>query len=74
MFKNLIGRGHPEFSGKQQQDAQEFYLHLLTVIERENKRIGKANHAFHSLQFKVEDRVECGSSKQVILTNNEYSL
>ena len=22
MFKNLIGRGHPEFSGKQQQDAQ----------------------------------------------------
>ena len=22
MFKNLIGRGHPEFSGKGQQDAQ----------------------------------------------------
>jgi uncharacterized UBP type Zn finger protein len=22
MFKNLIGRGHAEFSGKQQQDAQ----------------------------------------------------
>lgn len=65
MFKNLIGRGHPEFSGKQQQDAQEFYLHLLTVMERENKRIGNANHAFHSLQFKVEDRLECGSSKQV---------
>ena len=100
MFKNLIGRGHPEFSGKQQQDAQvklkifktmlklfnltavlpqfltmefvfqEFYLHLLTVMERENKRIGNANHAFHSLQFKVEDRLECGSSKQVILAHN----
>jgi len=35
MFKNLIGRGHPEFSGKQQQDAQEFFLHLLTVIAQE---------------------------------------
>ena len=40
-------------------------------MERENKRIGNANHAFHSLQFKVEDRLECGSSKQVILVHNE---
>jgi len=64
-FKNLIGRGHPEFSGKQQQDAQEFYLHLLTVMERENRKKGQTDHAFNSLQFKVEDRLECGSSKQV---------
>jgi len=69
MFKNLIGRGHPEFSGKQQQDAQEFYLHVLNVIERENKKIGKANHAYQSLQFKVEDRLECGSSNQVSYSN-----
>lgn len=33
MFKNLIGKGHPDFSTKQQQDAQEFLLHLLNVIE-----------------------------------------
>jgi len=69
MFKNLIGRGHPEFSGKQQQDAQEFYLHLLTVMERENRKIGQTHQAFHSLQFKVEDRLECGSSKQVSYTS-----
>ena len=43
-------------------------------MERENKRIGNANHAFHSLQFKVEDRLECGSSKQVILLHNEYEF
>jgi len=65
MFKNLIGRGHPEFSGKQQQDAQEFFLHLLTVMERENRKRGQTNHAFSSLQFKVEDRLECGATKQV---------
>ncbi len=32
MFKNLIGRGHPEFSSNKQQDAQEFFLHLVTQI------------------------------------------
>lgn len=33
MFKNLIGKSHPDFSTKQQQDAQEFLLHLLNVVE-----------------------------------------
>lgn len=33
MFKNLIGQGHPEFSTKRQQDAQEFFLHLISVLE-----------------------------------------
>lgn len=33
MFKTLIGRGHPEFSTKRQQDAQEFYLHFLNILE-----------------------------------------
>lgn len=33
MFKNLIGKGHQDFSTKQQQDAQEFLLHLLNLIE-----------------------------------------
>ena len=33
MFKTLIGQGHPEFSTKRQQDAQEFLLHLLNQVE-----------------------------------------
>ena len=33
MFKAVIGKGHPAFSSKNQQDAQEFFLYLLTVIE-----------------------------------------
>ncbi len=65
MFKNLVGRGHPEFSGKGQQDAQDYYLHLLNVMERENKKSGRAKNAFHGLQFEVEDRLECGSTGKV---------
>ena len=33
MFKALVGSGHREFSTKQQQDAHEFLLHLLTLID-----------------------------------------
>jgi ubiquitin carboxyl-terminal hydrolase 5/13 len=33
MFKSLIGRGHPLFSTKRQQDAQEFFLHFINTLE-----------------------------------------
>lgn len=34
MFKSVIGRGHPEFSTNRQQDAQEFFMHLLSLMDR----------------------------------------
>merc|ERR1711953_1085574 len=55
-FKNLIGRGHAEFSGKGQQDAQQFYLHILETIPKENRKVNKSKHAFNCLQMEVEDR------------------
>lgn len=33
MFKALVGRGHPEFSTNRQQDAQEFLLHFINMVE-----------------------------------------
>jgi len=36
MFKTLVGSGHREFSTRQQQDAHEFLLHLLTLIDVSN--------------------------------------
>lgn len=33
MFKTLIGKGHPDFSSKRQQDAQEFFLHIVNLLE-----------------------------------------
>jgi len=32
-FKSVVGKGHPEFSTKKQQDAQEFFLHIINVLE-----------------------------------------
>lgn len=38
MFKNVIGKGHTEFSSGRQQDASEFFQHLL-------ERMARAEHA-----------------------------
>ena len=73
LFKGMIGKGHSEFSTKQQQDAQEFFLHLITVMEREDRKAGiTENHAFRPLQFEVEDRHQCDITKKVLHTNCSY--
>ena len=34
-FKALVGKGHEEFATMKQQDAEEFFTHLLTVLRRD---------------------------------------
>ncbi|KAK0162621.1 hypothetical protein PV327_006386 [Microctonus hyperodae] len=62
MFKNLIGRGHPGFSSNHQQDAQEFFLHLLNLLDRHS--VHKVNPS-NCFKFRVEERYECTSSGKV---------
>merc|ERR1719478_1155607 len=38
-FKSLIGAGHPEFSTGRQQDAAEFFEHLLDRLESAEKPV-----------------------------------
>ncbi|KAK3106047.1 hypothetical protein FSP39_011642, partial [Pinctada imbricata] len=72
MFKTLIGKGHPEFSTKRQQDAQEYYLHLLNILEKNTR--GTLNPS-DSFKFKVEERVQCTQSGKVKYSNRpEYCL
>lgn len=49
MFKALIGKGHPEFSTNRQQDAQEFFLHLINMVEvRAGKTVREGTpHSLH---------------------------
>ncbi|KAM3965206.1 ubiquitin specific protease 5 [Aphomia sociella] len=62
MFRQLLGRGHAEFRTKRQQDAHEFYLHMLTLLERHSRhRVNPAD----CLKFSVEERVRCGASGAV---------
>jgi len=38
MFKSLIGKGHVEFSTNHQQDAQEYFLHFLEMLNKDEKK------------------------------------
>ena len=40
MFKALVGKGHEEFATMRQQDAEEFFTHLVGAIRRQLKRTG----------------------------------
>ncbi|KZC06438.1 PREDICTED: ubiquitin carboxyl-terminal hydrolase 5 [Dufourea novaeangliae] len=72
MFKTLVGRGHPGFSSNRQQDAQEFILHLINVIDRHSRHQTNPSDCF---KFKVEERYQCSHSKKVKYTYRpEYLL
>ena len=78
MFKNLIGKGHHEFSTKRQQDAQEFYLHLINIVDRNHQLVQgptSAENPTRGLSFQIEERIQClASNKVTYTTRNEYLL
>ncbi|KAI1885774.1 hypothetical protein AGOR_G00207260 [Albula goreensis] len=65
MFKALVGRGHPEFSTNRQQDAQEFLLHFINMVER-NCRSGE--NPTEAFRFLVEERIVCQQSHKAKYT------
>ncbi|KAI8819941.1 uncharacterized protein EV422DRAFT_532891 [Fimicolochytrium jonesii] len=64
MFKNLVGKGHVEFSTMRQQDAQEFFQHLLTLTEQKHRTLPGADPS-KIFQFGIEQRLQCLECHQV---------
>lgn len=65
MFKALVGRGHPEFSTNRQQDAQEFLLHFINMVERNCRSGANPSEAF---RFLVEEKIVCQQSQKAKYT------
>ncbi|XP_028836946.1 ubiquitin carboxyl-terminal hydrolase 5 isoform X1 [Denticeps clupeoides] len=65
MFKALVGRGHPEFSTNRQQDAQEFLLYFINMVERNCRSGMNPSEAF---RFLVEERIVCQQSQKAKYT------
>ena len=73
LFKNVAAKGNAEFSSNRQQDAEEYFAHLLEVLtqaeEAGKQRLGTAgdgSDATASLfAFELEDRIECLESHRV---------
>ncbi|KAL6062058.1 Ubiquitin carboxyl-terminal hydrolase 5 [Balamuthia mandrillaris] len=76
MFKSLVGKGHPEFSTMRQQDALEFYQHLIQMVEQ-RERAYKGEHKFDpslAFKFSVEERIECSQSHKVKYTYRDDNV
>ncbi|XP_036377319.1 ubiquitin carboxyl-terminal hydrolase 13 isoform X3 [Megalops cyprinoides] len=65
MFKALVSKGHPEFSSSRQQDAHEFLLHMINLVERNSAGSENPSDVF---RFLVEERVQCCQSRKVRYT------
>ncbi|CAD5112680.1 DgyrCDS1901 [Dimorphilus gyrociliatus] len=70
LLRSIVGRGHIEFSTKRQQDAHEFLLHILSLVERSVRVIG-ANNPSDAMKFRVQERVECTLTKKVRYTSRD---
>ncbi|KAI0770909.1 ubiquitinyl hydrolase [Trametes elegans] len=66
-FKALVGKGHEEFATMRQQDAEEFFTHLITVLRRHAKKTGadEKTEPTEIFAFGTEQRLECGECKRV---------
>jgi ubiquitin carboxyl-terminal hydrolase 5/13 len=68
MFKSLIGKGHSLFSTNKQQDALEFWQHLLSCLDSVEKGEPSTNSLF---EFETESRKECVSTGGVKYVQEE---
>ncbi|XP_042424767.1 ubiquitin carboxyl-terminal hydrolase 14-like isoform X2 [Zingiber officinale] len=73
MFKTVIAASHPEFSSMRQQDALEFFLHLLDQVERANTE-KPALDPSKSFKFVIEERLQCPSGKVAYNKRSDYIL
>ena len=77
MFRSLIGRGHPEFSTKQQQDAAEFLEYYVEQVHKHclNDPTPDAHLDPSScFQFQLEERIYCPSSSEVRYLTRDDSV
>ena len=69
MFKQLVGKGHPEFSTGGQQDAVEYFQHLLETMTRAERaagsRLSEGPPTAAQFTFELEDKVTCVDSGNV---------
>ena len=68
MFKNVVGKNHPDFSTKQQQEAFDFYLHMVMLFKRNSRT---QINPMDALTLNLEEHVQCMASKKVKYSRRE---
>ena len=75
MFKALVGKSHEEFKTMRQQDAEEFFRHLVGMIQKESRNAGAVGGTMlddegsrdptEIFQFEMEEKLQCNECKGV---------
>ncbi|XP_028550487.1 ubiquitin carboxyl-terminal hydrolase 14 [Dendrobium catenatum] len=73
MFKTVISASHPEFSSMRQQDALEFFLHLLDQVGQAHAGKPELDPS-RSFKFFIEERLQCPSGKVAYNKRADYIL
>ncbi|XP_006645559.1 ubiquitin carboxyl-terminal hydrolase 14 [Oryza brachyantha] len=73
MFKTVIAAKHPEFSSMRQQDALDFFLHLIDQVDQANPGNHELN-PFTGFKFIIEERLQCPSGKVSYNKRSDYIL
>jgi ubiquitin carboxyl-terminal hydrolase 5/13 len=83
MFKNLVGKDHAEFKTMRQQDSEEFFKHLIGMIQK-NQSSSSSGVGMDGenevdptdiFKFTLEEKLQCGECKKVRYKNvNEETL
>lgn len=72
MFKAYFGKGHPDYSTGQQQDAALYFTYLLDKIQRQEKFLGN-NDPGRIFQFEIECKLKCLTCGGVKYKKQTYS-
>uniref|UniRef100_A0A0D9UXG4 Ubiquitin carboxyl-terminal hydrolase n=1 Tax=Leersia perrieri TaxID=77586 RepID=A0A0D9UXG4_9ORYZ len=73
MFKTVIAAKHPEFSSMRQQDALDFFLHLIDQVDQADPGKHELN-PFTGFKFIIEERLQCPSGKVSYNKRSDYIL
>ncbi|KAF6752100.1 hypothetical protein DFP72DRAFT_968124 [Ephemerocybe angulata] len=78
-FKRLVGKGHEEFATMRQQDSEEFFTWLISVIRRDLKKYAgaggvRAEDPTGVFSYALEQRLQCGECKRVRYRRDEMDV
>lgn len=74
MLKSIVGKGHPEFSSPKQQDAFEYFQHLMTVTERQEKANGTSHLSPTSVfEFQLTTKILCTRCNKSRLSDHKQN-
>eukprot|EP00164_Ancoracysta_twista_P002700 GFYU01003594.1.p1 GENE.GFYU01003594.1~~GFYU01003594.1.p1 ORF type:complete len:771 (-),score=253.40 GFYU01003594.1:21-2333(-) len=74
MFKQVVGKNHPEFSNMEQQDAAEFFRHAVKMLQQRERAVYGEDPS-KVMKYSSEQRLQCMKCQQVRLQSaDEESL